>query len=182
MHGVKILAAMKRKNVQLDFRELKNDARAIQKAFRNRRGGKEIELSVAPQRARISDVHKTTRPGATAIRTFEQNQAIAQLRQHQPTWPSSETAISNATTAPPPSALKNLKPLPSLDSAEKRSRGRPPSVSSGLNETPRPVGSARTILIGSIVQDSNFQKIKIKIKMTFKLHVNLKKNLNLIYT
>jgi hypothetical protein len=123
------------------------EAIKLQSAFRNykaknivktKRNAKNQTLSPAPmeitntvQPARVSGVHETTRQGATTTRTFEQNQAIAQLRQQPPTRQSSGTAISNATTLPPQatgrgSALKNLKPFSSPESPEKRGRGRPP--------------------------------------------------------
>ena len=114
---------------------------------------KAIVLRKAPQRARLSDVNVTTRPGATKTRTFDKNQELKQLIQQQPARQGSETEISNAATTPARgrgSALKALKPLRSPDSEVKRSsRGRPPNVSSGTGESPRPIGSARTILFGT---------------------------------
>ena len=121
------------------------EAIKLQSAFRNykaknivktKRNAKNQTLSPAPmeitntvQPARVSGVHETTRQGATTTRTFEQNQAISQLRQQPPTRQSSGTAISNATTTTPQargrgSSIKDLKPLP--ESPEKRGRGRPP--------------------------------------------------------
>ena len=110
-----------------------------------------IVLSEAPK-ARLSDVHVTTRPGATKTRTFEQNQQISELIHQQPARQSSETAISNAATTPARgrgNTLKTLKPLPSPDSELKRGRGRPSNVSSGIGDTPRPIGSARAFVVGT---------------------------------
>ena len=76
-----------------------------------------IVLSEAPK-ARLSDVHVTTRQGATKTRTFDKYQQISELIQQQLARQGSETAISNAATTPAKvrgSALKNLKPLPSPD-------------------------------------------------------------------
>ena len=69
--------------------------------------------------------------------------------------------------------MKNLKPSP--DSAVKRSSGRPPNVASGIGETPRQIGSARTILVGTSSPNLAMGAKKIKNKITFKLHINFKK-------
>ena len=123
-----------------DWNEVNKEANKLQNAFRNfkarnivktTRKAKKQTLSPAPmeitntlQPARLSDVHESTRQGAATTRTFEQNQAIAQLRQQPPTRQSSGTTISNATTLPPQatggSALKKLKPL--TESPAKRGR------------------------------------------------------------
>ena len=77
---------------------------------------------------------------------------VSELTQQQPARQSSETAISNAETTPARgrgSALKVLKPLPSPDSKVKRGRRRPPNVSSGTGNSPRPIGSARAFVVGT---------------------------------
>ena len=126
----------------------RDKARRIVKAKRIEKN-EAIVLSEAPQRARLSDVHVTTRPGATKTRTFEQNQQVSELIQQQPARQSSETAVSNAATTTARGRVKTLKPLPSPDSEVKRGRERPPNVSSGTGDTPRPIGSARAIVVGT---------------------------------
>jgi len=115
--GDRIKARIKMKTNRenyLDLREVNSEANKIQNAYRNfkaknivksrrtARNQTPIEVSSTVQPARLSDVHTTTRQGATTTRGFEQNQAIGQLvRQQQPARQSSETAISGATTAAP---------------------------------------------------------------------------------
>lgn len=117
--GDRIKARIKMKTNRenyLDLREVNSEANKIQNAYRNfkaknivksrrtARNQTPIEVSSTVQPARLSDVHTTTRQGATTTRGFEQNQAIGQLvRQQQPARQSSETAISGATTAAPQS-------------------------------------------------------------------------------
>ena len=100
------------------------DCQAGRKSSGTRHQPAPMEITNTVQPARLSDVHESTRQGAATTRTFEQNQAIAQLRQQPPTRQSSGTTISNATTLPPQatggSALKKLKPL--TESPAKRGR------------------------------------------------------------
>ena len=116
--------------LQSAFRNYKarNIVKTTRKAKKQTLSPAPMEISNTLQPARLSDVHESTRQGATTTRTFEQNQAIAQLRQQPITRQSSGTAISNATTTTPQargrgSSIKDLKPLP--ESPEKRGRGRP---------------------------------------------------------
>ena len=166
-HAVsKIGAVVKRKTAELDYIDYRKYTKTIKKAVKDKiernkarkivkakriEKNETIVLSEAPK-ARLSDVHVTTRPGATKTRTFDKNQQISELIQQQPARQGSETAISNAATTPAKgrgNTLKTLKPLPSPDSELKRGRVRPSNVSSGKGESPRPIGSARTILFGT---------------------------------
>jgi len=169
----RIKAIIKRNSVQRDLKDVNQEANKLQSAFRNfkaknivrtkREARKQtqsrapMEIASTVQPARLSGVHETSRQGATTTRIHTQNQAIAQLRQQPPTRQSSGTAISNATTTTPQargrgSSIKDLKPLPE---SEKRGRGRPQKVSSGQDEGPREIGSARTLTVGSGYEKKN---------------------------
>ena len=178
--GKEMIPFIKREKAQknlMDFKEINNEASKINRAYKSAIAkrivkAKRIEkneaivLSEAPK-ARLSDVHVTTRPGATKTRTFDKNQQISELIQQQPARQGSETAISNATT-PAKGRLNALKPLPSPDLEVKRGRGRP---SSG----PKPMRIEYEIPGRPKLQPDPGAKTKEKRKITFKLHINFKK-------
>jgi hypothetical protein len=171
--GDRIKAIIKINSVQRDLKEVDQEANKLQSAFRNFKAKKIVrtkrearkqtqsrapmEITSTVQPARLSGVRETSRQGATTTRIHTQNQAIAQLRQQPPVRQSSGTAISNATTTTTQargrgSSIKDLKPLPE---SEKRGRGRPLKVSSGQDEGPREIGSARTLPVGSGNENKN---------------------------
>ena len=157
--GDRIRAYVKRNLAQKDYNEVKQEAIKIQRGFRNTKTMKlinnktfsakrnAIEVSQRPMPARLSGVHETTRQGATKTRIHEQNQLIEQLRQQKPKRPSTGTEISNATTAAP--------------QPTKAKPGRPSKVSSGQDEGPREIGSARTLVVGSVYEKKTTPKLRL---------------------